>query len=240
MFLKKKKSLNYEERPEGRTPYIILLHYTGMPTGQEAMDRLTDPESKVSAHYLVDDVGTVFDLVDENKRAWHAGVAYWKRESDINSVSIGIEIVNPGHEFGYRSFPDEQMYTVRCLCQEIQSRHDIKYVLGHSDIAPERKTDPGELFNWEYLSLGGVGTWPYITSEDYDEAKELARHDFDSKKLFDLFGYNLMAAHMDVITAFQRHYYPEVFRADHKGQPGVACEETMARLIALSRQSKKD
>ncbi len=235
MFLKMFKPKNFEERPEGKRPYIILLHYTGMHTMGEAKERLTNPKNKVSAHYLVDDIGTVFDLVEENKRAWHAGIAYWKRESDINSVSIGIEVVNPGHEFGYRPFTDEQMYTVRCLCQEIQSRHDIKYVLGHSDVAPERKIDPGELFDWSYLALEGVGGWPYITSEDYKEAEELARSDFESKKLFDLFGYNPMAAHVDVITAFQRHFFPEVFRADHPGKPGDACEETMARLVALNR-----
>ncbi len=238
MFLKKAKSLNYEKRPEGYSPYIILLHYTGMPTAQEAKDRLCDPKSKVSAHYLVDDIGTVYDLVDENKRAWHAGVAYWKRESDINSASIGIEIVNPGHEFGYRPFPDEQIYTVRCLCQEIQTRHNIKYVLGHSDVAPERKKDPGELFDWSYLAVEGVGDWPYVKSEDYEKAKELARNDFESKKLFDLFGYNPMAAYIDVVTAFQRHYFPEIFQKDHEGQEGVACIETMARLVALIRQHK--
>ena len=236
MFLNMFKSKNFEERAKGKRPCMILLHYTGMPTLQEARDRLTDPKSKVSAHYLVDDTGTVYDLVDEDKRAWHAGAAYWKRESDINSVSIGVEIVNPGHEFGYRAFPDEQMYTVRCLCQEIQARNDIKYVLGHSDVAPERKKDPGELFDWEYLALEGVGIWPFVRDEDYKKAEELARTDFEAKKLFDLFGYNPMAAYMDVITAFQRHFYPEVFRSDQPGMPGEACEETMARLVALHRQ----
>lgn len=238
MFLNTLKSKNYEERAQGKTPYMILVHYTGMPTLEEARERLTDHKSKVSAHYLVDYIGTVYDLVEEDKRAWHAGVAYWKRETDINSVSIGIEVVNPGHEFGYRPFPDEQMFTIRCLCQEIQSRHEIKYVLGHSDVAPERKTDPGELFDWEYLALEGVGIWPFVREGDYEEAKKLARNDFEAKKLFDLFGYNPMAAHIDVITAFQRHFYPEVFQDDKPGKPGEACEETMARLVALHRQMK--
>ncbi len=240
MFLKKPKSLHYEERPAGKVPYIILLHYTGMPTLEEAKERLTDPKSKVSAHYLVGDIGMVYDLVPENKRAWHAGVAYWKRESDINSVSIGIEIVNPGHEFGYRAFPDEQMYAVSCLCQEIQSRHEIRYVLGHSDVAPERKTDPGELFNWEYLSRKGVGVWPFVTEEDREKAQVIARSDFEAKKLFDLFGYNPMAAHMDVITAFQRHYHPEIFKQYNPERPGEACEETIARLVALLRINEND
>jgi N-acetylmuramoyl-L-alanine amidase len=233
------KNNNYEERAAGKTPYIILLHYTGMSIAEDARLRLTDPKSKVSAHYLVDDIGTVYNLVDEDKRAWHAGIAYWKRESDINSVSIGIEIVNPGHEFGYRPFPDEQMYAVRCLCQEIQARHDIKYVLGHSDVAPERKIDPGELFDWEYLAREGVGVWPVVIDADHLKAENLARSDFESKKLFDLFGYNPIAAHVDVITAFQRHYFPEVFQGNREGQPGVACVETMARLVALSRLNKK-
>ena len=235
MFLNIFKKKNFEQRAEGKKPYIILLHYTGMPTSLEAHLRLTEPKNKVSAHYLVDDTGTVYDLVEEDMRAWHAGLAYWKRENDINSVSIGIEIVNPGHEFGYRPFPDEQMYAVRCLCKEIQARHDIKYVLGHSDVAPERKTDPGELFNWEYLSKEGVGVWPVVTPEDQQKAEELARSDFEAKKLFDLFGYNPIAAHVDVITAFQRHFFPEVFQYNHEGEPGVACAETMARLVALHR-----
>ncbi|MCK5374528.1 MAG: N-acetylmuramoyl-L-alanine amidase [Alphaproteobacteria bacterium] len=239
MFLKRVKARNYEERAKGKLPYIILLHYTGMETMEEAKERLSEPENEVSAHYLIDEDGTVYDLVPEDKRAWHAGVSYWKRESDINSVSIGIEIVNPGHEFGYCAFPEEQIYAVKCLCQEIQSRHDIKYVLGHSDVAPERKVDPGELMDWQYLTYEGVGVLPDLIPEDYEKARELARNDFEAKKMFDAFGYNPMAAHIDVVTAFQRHYYPQVFLKGEEGKSGEACEETMARLVALVRQSKK-
>jgi len=238
MFLKRQKALNYEERAKGKTPYIILLHYTGMKTMETAKNRLSDPESKVSVHYIVDEDGTVYNLVAESKRAWHAGVSYWRRENDINSVSIGIEIVNPGHEFGYRPFPEEQMFAVLRLCQEIKKRHQIKFVLGHSDVAPERKTDPGELFDWEYLAENGVGLYPEPSVGDYKRADELVLNDFEAKKLFDLFGYNPMAAHVDVITAFQRHYYQQVFQTGSAVKPGDACRETMARLVALVRETK--
>lgn len=152
-------SPNFDER-EGKKPYIILLHYTGMKTAQDALERLTNPEAKVSAHYTVDEDGTIYQHVDEHKRAWHAGVSCWYEETNINAVSIGIEMVNPGHEFGYRDFPQAQIDVVIKLCQDIQSRHDIKFVIGHSDVAPTRKQDPGELFPWQQLAAQGVGIWP--------------------------------------------------------------------------------
>lgn len=235
LFIRKPKALNYEERAEGKSPYMIVLHYTGMRTMEEAKARLKDPQSKVSAHYLVDEDGTVYNLVPEEKRAWHAGVSYWNRETDINSVSIGIEIVNPGHEFGYQPFSQEQMYAVCCLCQEIKKRHNIKNVLGHSDVAPERKADPGEFFDWEYLAGEGVGLWPDITPEDIEKGQELSRNDFEAKRMFDLFGYNPIAAYVDVVTAFQRHYYQKLFQED-SSRVGLACQDTLTRLVALTRQ----
>ena len=230
------KKTNYEDRPEGVEPYILLLHYTGMETMEAAKDRLSDPESKVSAHYLIDEDGTVFDLVPEEKRAWHAGISFWKGDSDINSSSIGIEIVNPGHEWGYRPFPKEQMHSVLKLCREIMARHDIIHILGHSDVAPERKTDPGELFDWQWLADKGVGIWPDPTKEEYEQAEMLARNDYEAEKLFTALGYIPVAAYVDIITAFHRHYYPEIFKT---GKEGEVCEETIARLLSLIRLSGK-
>ena len=128
---------------------MIVLHYTGMQDGPSAIDRLADPASRVSAHYVVSEDGTVTHMVPEEKRAWHAGKAYWRGIVDVNSASVGIEIVNPGHEFGYRPFPDEQIETVvRLLVHGIKDRYRITRgnVVGHSDVAPARKQDPGELF----------------------------------------------------------------------------------------------
>ena len=149
-------SPNYNERRLG-APNMILLHYTGRPSCEEAITKwLCNPEKEVSAHYVVDEDGTIYQLVDEDKRAWHAGVSEWKGQTDINSLSIGIEIQNPGHEFGYRPFPLAQMESVAALCKNIMERFEIEYVLGHSDVAPERKVDPGELFDWDWLSNRGV------------------------------------------------------------------------------------
>lgn len=155
-------SPNHNERPDEPVS-VLVLHYTGMPTAGEALARLVDPESKVSAHYVVTEEGEVFQLVEEHRRAWHAGVSCWKGRTNINDISIGVEIVNPGHEFGYRPFPDLQMEAVAALCSGILGRHSAilpSNVVGHSDIAPERKDDPGELFPWGWLAKQGVGHWP--------------------------------------------------------------------------------
>ena len=133
---------------------MVVLHYTGMQSAEEALDRLCDPAAEVSAHYMIDEDGTVIRLVDEDKRAWHAGRSYWRGVTDINSASIGIELVNPGHEFGYRPFSDAQMESLVPLLADIVRRHGIipANVIGHSDVAPARKTDPGELFDWDMLA----------------------------------------------------------------------------------------
>ncbi len=133
---------------------MVVLHYTGMQTAAAALARLTDPEAKVSAHYFIDEDGTVTQLVPENRRAWHAGKGNWRGLSDVNAASIGIELVNPGHEFGYRAFPPAQMEALLPLLKDIVRRNKIAYanVVGHSDIAPARKEDPGELFDWALLA----------------------------------------------------------------------------------------
>ena len=141
-------SPNFGPRKDGKTPRHLILHYTDTKTGADALKIMCDPERQVSAHYMADDNGDIYQLVDESMRAWHAGQSYWEGESDINSTSIGVEIQNPGHSFGYQPFPDVQISAVIELCKAICARHDIKpwHVLAHSDIASDRKQDPGHLF----------------------------------------------------------------------------------------------
>jgi N-acetylmuramoyl-L-alanine amidase len=152
-------SPNFDVRP-GPVD-VLVLHYTGMQSAGAALERLCDPVAKVSSHYLVDEDGTAYRLVEEQNRAWHAGVSSWRGVARLNDASIGIEIVNPGHEFGYRAFPEAQMAAVLELCRGIIGRHKIpaRNVVAHSDIAPDRKQDPGELFPWRWLAGEGVGLW---------------------------------------------------------------------------------
>lgn len=154
-------SPNHDSR-DGQRVDILLLHYTGMESGEAAIARLRDPAAKVSAHYVVEEDGRVFHLVPEERRAWHAGASFWEGAANINARSIGIEIVNPGHEFGYRAFPAAQMAAVLDLSRGIVARHAIPpaRVIGHSDVAPMRKEDPGELFDWQGLAAAGIGVWP--------------------------------------------------------------------------------
>ena len=162
--MKEAPSPNHDERPPDTPIDMLVLHYTGMRTAQEAIDRLRDPAAsiRVSSHYVVEEDGQVWHLVPEHRRAWHAGISAWRGHHQINGRCIGIEIVNPGHEWGYRPFPPVQMEAVRDLCQSILSRHPIppRNVVAHSDIAPDRKEDPGELFDWLYLARHGIGLWP--------------------------------------------------------------------------------
>ena len=152
-------SPNHGERREGRQPDMIVLHYTGMDTAEHALDWLTAPQSEVSCHYLVFEDGRIAQLVPEALRAWHAGKSFWQGETDINSASIGIEIVNPGHPGGLPDYPDVQIAAVIALCRDIAARRNIapERVLAHSDVAPIRKVDPGEKFPWEMLAAQGVG-----------------------------------------------------------------------------------
>lgn len=205
---------------------MLLLHYTGMKTGEEALHRLCDPAAKVSAHYMIEEDGRVFRLVPEDLRAWHAGVACWAGQRDINARSIGIELVNPGHEFGYRDFTLEQMSSLVVLCREVIERHAIApaRVLGHSDVAPARKQDPGERFDWAALARAGIGLWP-------EEAKTAGRVPSERTFLQGLgrFGYACEeASPRDVITAFQRHFRPAAVT-------GCVDAESAGRLDALLR-----
>lgn len=208
---------------------MLVLHYTGMTTGDEAIVRLCDPAAKVSSHYVVEEDGRVFKLVDEGRRAWHAGVSCWRGQRDINARSVGIEIVNPGHEFGYRDFPSTQMAAVAELARAIIARHKIpaRNVVGHSDVAPARKTDPGERFDWGYLAAHGVGLWPL-------EGKGALTPDLErAQRLLAAYGYDVPASGIvdetttKAIEAFQRHFRPA--RVD-----GVLDAETMARLAGVA------
>lgn len=224
--------------PRTVIPSILVLHYTGMRTGEEAIARLRDPEARVSSHYVVEEDGRIFRLVPEERRAWHAGVSYWRGRRNVNGDSIGIEIVNPGHEFGYRPFPEAQAAAVIALVGDIRSRWQIedRDIVGHSDVAPLRKDDPGELFPWKRLAEAGHGLWaeaPAAPGEPIGEGEEGAAV-FALQAGFTRLGYDLPpSGKFDgdttaVVRAFQRHWRPE--KVD-----GVADGETRARLIALLR-----
>jgi N-acetylmuramoyl-L-alanine amidase len=218
-------SPNFDTRPEGQVVDILLMHYTGMRTAQEALDRLCDKQARVSSHYTVDEDGTIYRHVTEEHRAFHAGISYWAGETDINGRSVGIEIVNPGHEFGYRAFPDAQIEAVIALSKEILDRHPIRRerVIGHSDVAPARKEDPGELFPWEQLAGEGIGRWP-------------ARLDGELTCSFEeglrRYGYGIapdgQAVREQTITAFQRHFRPNKIDGMVDGE----CERILAGLLS--------
>jgi len=209
----------------------LVLHYTGMQTGGDALDRLTDAASKVSAHYLVEENGDIFHLVKEDKRAWHAGVSSWRGATNLNARSIGVEIVNPGHEFGYEPFPPPQMEAVGVLAGEIVDRYSIspRNVVGHSDIAPLRKSDPGELFDWRGLAAKGIGLW-YDDAVARDNGRKVSiaeyRHDLEEIGFEVDEGEAYDDQLVAVITAFQRHWRPA--KVD-----GVVDWETQAVIIAV-------
>lgn len=218
-------SPNFDERGLATPVDILVMHYTGMETGAAAIARLTDAAAKVSSHYTVDEDGTIYAHVPEDCRAWHAGKSYWAGATDINARSIGIEIVNPGHEFGYRSFPDAQIEAVMELSLDIRSRHAIppERVLGHSDVAPARKQDPGELFPWAKLAKAGIGLWPHAHG-----AAVGATFEQNLRR----FGYGLRpdvdVSFEDVVTAFQRHFRQDTIN----GIADAECETILAALVA--------
>lgn len=200
-------SPNHGPRPEPARIDMLVLHYTGMATAAAALERLCDPNVRVSAHYVVEENGVIWRLVPENRRAFHAGLSCWEGERDLNAVSLGIEIVNPGHEWGYRAFPEAQMESVEALCAELVSRHSIPAhrVVGHSDIAPDRKTDPGELFDWPRLARAGIGIWPAPNA--YEPGREIDR----AQSLDDLTAIGYCATEQSVgsaLMAFQRRFRP--------------------------------
>jgi N-acetylmuramoyl-L-alanine amidase len=225
-------SPNADARPAGCPVDLLLLHYTGMPSAEAALARLADPVAKVSAHYLIDEDGTVVALVPETARAWHAGASSWQGQSRLNDRSIGIELVNPGHEWGYRAFPEPQYAACIELCRAILGRWQIPVwrVLGHSDVAPERKQDPGELFDWARLAAAGIGLWPepgsgrprgvtQLQSELAEAGYPVPRHG------------RLDQATRCVIAAFQRHFRPG--RVD--GDPDAGTRAQLDGLLGALR-----
>ena len=177
----------------------VVLHYTGMKSGEAALERLRDKEANVSSHYLVEEDGRLFQLVDEHHRAWHAGRGYWRGEGDLNSASIGIEIVNPGHEFGFPDYPEAQILTVIDLVRDILARHNLppESVIGHSDLAPGRKIDPGEKFPWDRLAREGCAA---SLPDEKTEGEPAA--------LLKQIGYSLEPGLKPVVEAFQRRWRP--------------------------------
>jgi len=232
-------SPNHGPRAGGRTPDMIILHYTGMGSAEAALAWLRVPESQVSCHYVVFEDGTVHQLVAETRRAWHAGKSAWQGETDINSCSIGIEIVNPGHDNGYPDFPDPQIQAVIELCLDCAERWSIEpqRVLAHSDVAPGRKGDPGEKFPWKRLHEAGVGHWiePVVSrSGRYFQRGECGAPIEALQSMFALYGYPIAItgefdAETDaVVRAFQRHFRP----AHVDGIADVSTIETLHRLLA--------
>jgi N-acetylmuramoyl-L-alanine amidase len=239
MLIEQDPSPNHNDRDPAKPVDVLLLHYTGMVSGEGAVRWLCNPASQVSSHYVVDEDGRVVQLVDESRRAWHAGRGSWAGETDLNARSVGIEIVNPGHNFGYRAFPEAQIEAVVALCRDILGRHPIppERVLAHSDTAPLRKEDPGELFPWDRLYAAGIGHWvepvaivegPSFRFGDAGDAVAALQARFRA------YGYGLDEAGgfgeetAAVVRAFQRHFRPALV----DGIADVSTVATLERLIA--------
>jgi N-acetylmuramoyl-L-alanine amidase len=211
-------SPNFDARPGPVN--ALVFHYTGMTGATAALERLTDPAAKVSSHYLIDEDGTVYALVPEARRAWHAGVSFWRGIESLNDGSIGIEIVNPGHEWGYRPYPPVQMQALLELSEDILARHDIpaRNIVGHSDIAPNRKQDPGELFDWKALAGEGIGLWTDESGEEGNLKEDLAA-----------IGYDVRLPAADILLAFQRRFLPR----NLTGRPDEATARRAGAIRAL-------
>lgn len=226
--------------PIGSTvsPSILILHYTAMASAKEALDWLCTEETQVSAHYLVAEDGEIFQMVPEAERAWHAGVSSWHGDADINSLSIGVEIANPGHELGCPPYPDGQMQAVIKLCKSILARHQIppQNIVGHSDIAPQRKRDPGEWFDWQLLYEHGIGHYVEpsgIASGRYFMRGEQGQPIEALQSMLAFYGYGLSIDGVfgvqteQVVIAFQRHFRPQ--KVD--GIADISTIETLHRLL---------
>jgi N-acetylmuramoyl-L-alanine amidase len=250
--IRERLSPNHDARGDvvAGTPRIdmLVLHYTGMQSGAAAIKRLCDPEARVSSHYVVEEDGAIWRLVPEERRAWHAGVSYWLGETGLNTASIGIEIVNPGHEWGYCPFPAAQMDAVEALCRDIVARRHIRphRVVGHSDIAPTRKTDPGELFDWPRLARAEIGLWPPPSPalarlrgrgvgvvERAAALSDLAR-----------IGYEVVPGNeVPPLTAFQRRFRPERWdgRLDAETAGRLAAvRQAVEAALAVEEAAKRD
>lgn len=237
-------SPNIEPRLNGLRPTILVLHYTGLPTVERALDVLSRVDCKVSCHYVIDVDGRIIQMVSEDLRAWHAGVSYWRGETDINSASIGIEIQNPGHQYGYPEFPEIQMQAIAALSRDIIGRHGIeaRHVLAHSDIAPGRKIDPGEKFDWKGLAAAGVGQWVPPADLDAEDGLTLENREdaiAEAQRLLALYGYKIEAhgvldeATQIVLKAFQLHFR----QARPDGRLDHSTLDTLSRLASMTQKS---
>jgi N-acetylmuramoyl-L-alanine amidase len=237
-------SPNFNQRSEGGSPDMLVLHYTGMESCAASLERLCSPEAQVSCHYAVDLDGAIIQMVAENDRAWHAGASNWCGVSDNNGRSIGIEIQNKGHEFGYHDFPTIQMEAVRALCGDILSRHEIppRNIVGHSDIAPGRKLDPGERFDWKMLHENNIGHWvepaPLVSGQFFqpgDSGEPITA----LQAMFSIYGYDVAMTGVyddelrDVVHAFQQHWRQQ--KTD--GIADVSTIKTLRMLIDALPQS---
>ena len=236
-------SPNHGERAAGKKIEALILHYTGMSSGEDALQRLCDPAAEVSSHYFVWEDGQVLQLVPEARRAWHAGKSYWAGETDINSVSIGIEIVNPGHDGGAPPFPQVQIDALIALCRDIAARHAIvpQNVLGHSDVAPHRKSDPGELFPWDQLAAAGIGHYVPPVEANEGENLKIGMASFAVEGLqamLGIYGYDAAVTGLygkktaNVVRAFQRHFRPSCV----DGVADPATVETLRARLATRPQ----
>jgi len=250
--IRERPSPNHDSRGEviAGTPRIdmLVLHYTGMQNAAAALGRLCDRETRVSSHYVIEEDGAIWRLVPEERRAWHAGASYWMGETTLNTVSIGIEIVNPGHEWGYRPFPEAQMQAVEALCRDILARRRIPSyrVVGHSDIAPTRKSDPGELFDWPRLARAGIGLWPSPVAEGRRRRGRGTGVVERAGALADLarIGYCVdPGAEAASIAAFQRRYRPERWDGRLDGETATRLAE-VRQLVeaaqAVDEQAKRE
>ncbi|MEI8154583.1 MAG: N-acetylmuramoyl-L-alanine amidase [Hyphomicrobiales bacterium] len=237
-------SPNFDERTGLGYADMIVLHYTGMQIAHEAIHRLCDPKARVSSHYVVTESGSIVQLVQEAKRAWHAGVSVWGGDTDINSRSIGIEVCNPGHDFGYPDFPPRQIAATIALCRSILMRNIIRpeNIVAHSDVAPARKNDPGEKFPWKLFALSGVGLWVEAGAVAADES--LKPNDngpkiSDLQRMLGEYGYGIDVsgrydiATTETVTAFQRHFRP----AQVDGIADSATVQTLRKLL-IARDSQ--
>ena len=231
-------SPNFDERTGLARPDMIILHYTGMQFAHEAVHRLCDPKARVSSHYVVMDNGAILQLVPELKRAWHAGVSSWNGDTDINSRSIGIEIANPGHDFGYPEFPARQIAAVITLCRSILTRNIIRpeNIVAHSDVAPARKQDPGEKFPWKRLGQSNIGLWVEpvaITEGPVLQLKDTGDKVTELQKALTDYGYGIDingtydTVTQEVVIAFQRHFRP----AKVDGITDTSTRETLRKLL---------
>lgn len=236
-------SPNIEPRKAGVSPSIVILHYTGLPTVERALDVLSRPDCKVSCHYVIDEGGRIIQMVAETMRAWHAGVSSWRGETDINSASIGIEIQNPGHMHGYPDFPRVQMQAVASLSRDIVRRHGLKpeRILAHSDVAPGRKIDPGEKMDWAWLAERGVGHWVAPAAADCDDTGvaldstgPLVDH---ARALLADYGYKIGRGGafdlemQTVVRAFQLHFRQSLT----DGRLDRSTLDTLSRLVGAVR-----